>query len=69
MMVVPVDADDGEANSAGTLSASPCRFAVAGVFSSKAMIVMITAMTPSLKASSRCVSIEALGLDLSRASR
>src|ERR1019366_8303862 len=39
-------------SSSGIRPWSPCQFAVAGVLSSKAMIVMMTTITPSLKASS-----------------
>jgi len=61
MVVVPVDADDSEAEDVDQqrwqATGEPVKGGPTGVFRSKAMIVMITAITPSLNASSRWVSM------------
>lgn len=44
--------------SVGAITCSDARSVPRGGFNSKTMIVMITAMTPSLKASSRAESVE-----------
>ena len=61
-MVVPVDADEGETEDVDeqrrhAILRAAWTLAVTGVFRSKAMMVMITAITPSLKASRRWVSM------------
>ena len=57
VVVIPIDADKNETQDVdeqrGTRPSSPCQFAVIGVLRSNAMIVMMTAITESLNASSR----------------
>jgi hypothetical protein len=56
--LVPVDANVDEAEEYGPQGASACRSAPGGIFSSSTMIVMMMAMTPSLKASSLPLPID-----------
>ena len=64
VVVVPVGADDGEAEHVDEQVGQPVCSAESeappGGFTSKAMIVMMTAITPSLKASSLSVSLSCI---------
>ena len=61
MVVVPVDPDHREAQDVdeqrGKPALEPVEIGVSGVLRPSTMIVMITAITPSVKASSRCESM------------